>query len=110
MSNFQDILPGQYIWFSKEGNIGQYRVVDIDKENNKLTYTDRQNHNFEIPFNYDLARNNDFFADAQDAVEDAKRYAMTYFDIKNPGTPNAHVVYKSPEKISIDNVKQMLFD
>lgn len=108
--NFNDIIPGQYIWFSKEGNIGQYRVVDIDKEHNKLTYTDGHGLTKEINFDYNKSRNYEFFASVQDATNDAMNYANTYFDIQNPGTPNARVVYKSPEKIYQQNIQQMLLD
>lgn len=108
--DFNDIIPGQYIWFSKEGNIGQYRVVDADKEHNKLTYTDGHGLTKEINFDYNKSRNYEFFASAQDATNDAMNYANTYFDIQNPGTPNARVVYKSPEKIYQQNIQQMLLD
>ena len=43
-------------------------------------------------------------------LNDAINYANTYFDIQNPGTPNARVVYKSPEKIYQQNIQQMLLD
>ena len=108
--DFNDILPGQYIWFSKEGNIGQYRVVDADKEHNKLTYTDGHGLTKEINFDYNKPRNYEFFASLQDATYDAMNYVNTYFDIQNPGTPNARVVYKSPEKIYQQNIQQMLLD
>lgn len=110
MNNFNNILPGQYIWFSKEGNVGQYRVVDIDKEHNKLTYTDGHDLTKEIDFDYSKPKNSEFFANPQDAFDDAMIYADTNFIIRNPGTPSAHVVYKSQDQISIDRVKQMLFD
>ena len=32
MNNFNDLKPGDFIWFSKEGNIGQYRVKEVDKK------------------------------------------------------------------------------
>ena len=110
VENFNDILPGQYIWFSKEGNVGQYRVVDVDKEHNKLTYTDGHELTKEINFDYSKSRNYEFFSNAPDAFNDAREYANTYFNIKNPGTPFAHAVYKSQDQLSIERVKQMLFD
>ena len=63
MNNFNDLKPGDFIWFSKEGNIGQYRIKEVDKENNKLVYADIDgiNNIKEIPFNYNAARNNEFF-------------------------------------------------
>lgn len=109
-NNFENVCPGQYIWFSKEGNVGQYRIVDVDKKNNKLTYTDGHSIAKEIDFDYSKNRNGDFFANAMSAFTDAKIYANTYFDIKNAGTPSAHVVYKSPEQIYKQSIEQMLLD
>ena len=110
--NFNDLKPGDFIWFSKEGNVGQYRVKEIDKENSKLVYqyNDGTDHTIEIPFDYSANRNAEFFSNGSDAFDNARIYANTYFNIKNPGSPNAHAVYKSPEEISINKVKQMLFD
>ena len=112
MDNFNDLKVGDFIWFSKEGNIGQYRVKEIDKENNKLVYqyNDGTDHTIEIPFDYKSNRNAEFFSNPSDAFDDARIYANTYFKIINPGTHNAHAVYKSPEEISIERVKQILFD
>jgi len=109
MDNFNDILPGQYIWFSDEGNVGQYKVIDIDKKNNKLVYNNGDK-DIEIPFDYKSSKCDKFYANGSDAFDDARIYANTYFKIINPGTHNAHAVYKSPEEISIERVKQILFD
>ena len=112
MNNFNDLKPGDFIWFSKEGNIGQYRVKEVDKENNKLVYADIDgiNNIKEIPFNYNAVRNNEFFSDPGAAFSDAVQYANNNFKIIGAGTPNARVVYKNSFKKSIDNGKQMVFD
>lgn len=109
MENFNDILPGQYIWFSDEGNIGQYRIVDTDKKNNKLVYNNGDK-DIEIPFDYKSSKCDKFYANGSDAFDNAREYANKYYKILNPGTPNAHAVYKSLKEISIQNVKQMLLD
>jgi len=109
MENFNDILPGQYIWFSDEGNVGKYRIVDTDKKNNKLVYNNGDK-DIEIPFDYKSSKCDKFYVNGSDAFDNAREYANKYYKILNPGTINAHAVYKSPEEISIQNVKQMLFD
>jgi len=112
MNNFNDLKPGDFVWFSKEGNIGQYRVKEVDKENNKLVYADVDgiSNIKEIPFDYSTKRNNEFFSDPSDAFIDAVQYANDNFEIIGAGTRDAHAVYKNPYKKSIDKVKQMLFD
>lgn len=109
MENFNDILPGQYIWFSDEGNVGQYRIVDTDKKNNKLVYNNGDK-DIEIPFDYKSSKCDKFYANGSDAFDNAREYANKYYKILNPGTSNTHIVYKSPKEISIQNVKQMLLD
>lgn len=110
--NFNDLLPGQYLWFSKEGTVGQVRVIDVDKKNNKLMYhyNDGTDHNIEIDFDYSKNSNGVFYSDIQGAIDNSNYFNSIYNKIQNPGSYNARVVSKSPEEIEASKRKSMILD
>ena len=111
METFNNIKPGEYIWFSKDGAIGQVRVVDTDKENNKLKYQYLDNgrswKTIEMDFDYSKNSNDGFYATAQDAFNASQRYNNLH--IKNISI-DGNITYKTPEEISNTQINTMLLD
>ena len=112
MADFKDVNPGQYIWFSKQGQVGQVRVIDVDKENNKLYYNyfDGTSHNVEIDFDYNLSQNGDFYPSGEDALDAARKYNNLWVKGVSQGMFGKEVAYKTPDEVDDTLVNQMLLD
>lgn len=112
MADFKDINPGQYIWFAKQGQVGQVRVIDVDKKNNKLYYNyfDNTSHDVEIDFDYNLSQNGDFYPSAELAFDAARKYNNLWIKDIQQGMFGTEVIYKTPDEVDNTRITQMLLD
>ena len=100
-----DINIGDTIWYSHFGDVGQFRILEIDKDNNLLKYKTSDNTTHEIKYN-----NTDFYLDPSIAFDNARRYNNLHVKDIKQGMFGTEVVYKTPDEVNDTLVTQMLLD
>lgn len=102
--NIEDINIGDVLWHSNQGGIGQFRVTDIDKDNNTFDYKSSDNKS------HKLKLDNNFYTNPQDAFTAAQRYNNLWMKGVKQGAFGSEVQYNTPQDVDDKQVKQMLLD
>lgn len=104
MKDIKDIHSGDFLWYSKQGAIGQLRVTGVDMQNNIIKYATVDNKDCTAKLD------DNFYTKAQDAFDAARNYNNKWMkDIKQGGF-GTEVVYNTPQEVDNKEVRQMLLD
>ena len=80
MIDKKDILSGQHIWFADKSNVGQIKVIDIDKDD-IVHYTSYDGNQYQKDLSIPLSQMKNFYVNPADAIVQAQDWISKNLEV-----------------------------